>query len=91
MSIGLAMHDPDSTALYSIDWAPWLGGGAISSSTWTVLPSGPTLSGESLSGTVTSVKMSGGTRGVLYQLVNTVTTATGVTEQRAIVLRAGDL
>lgn len=57
------------------DWVNWLDGGTITGSTWTV-PTGLIKLSESYAGTKTSVHLSGGTVGQIYEVVNHIT-ATG--------------
>ncbi len=84
--------DPDETLDYSCDWSAFLDDGgspgdAIQSSAWSTAPSGPTLSGEGISGNVTTVFVSGALPGRVYRLTNSVTTDQGRTAERSVTLR----
>lgn len=67
---------------YAIDYAgptpgPWLGAGeTITGSTWDV-PAGITTAGQDHTDTEAKIRLSGGTVGTAYKLVNSVTTSTG--------------
>jgi len=88
---GYLAHDPDSGPLdYSVDFTAWLvSGDSVSSVAWSVFPTGPTLSGESLSAAVAAVKVSGGTLGKQYRLTARVTTVNGLVDDRSVILRVG--
>jgi hypothetical protein len=76
--------DPAAKEVYTIDWTAILApGDTISVSTWT--PQAPLMqSGAAISGLKTSVYISGGVAGTTYTLVNQITTANGVIDQRTI-------
>ncbi len=85
--------DPNGVAIYTIDWDTWLtsvNGGTISTSTWLV-PTGLTSIAETNTATTTTIKLSGGTAGVTYTLVNRITTSAGLIEDRSIVILGKDL
>jgi hypothetical protein len=84
--------DPDETLDYSCDWTDFLEDAgsptdAIQTSTWSVTPSGPTLSGERLDGNTASVFVSGAVLGRVYRLSNRVVTLQGRTAERSVTLR----
>ena len=84
--------DPDETLDYSCDWNAFLTdagspGDAVQSSSWSVAPSGPVLSGETITGGVASVFVSGASLGEVYRLTNRVTTLQGRTAERSMSLR----
>ena len=87
--------DPGATLNYGIDWqdddTPWLAtGDSIASSTWTV-PSGITKESDSSTSTTTTIKISGGTLGAVYDLVNRITTSvSGEIDERTIRITIGD-
>lgn len=86
--------DPDETKTVTQSWTAYLSDGDhVSTSSWSVSPSGPTLSGATTTGNwTTSVKISGGTSGVIYNLINTVTTAAlSQTLQKQTVLRCQNI
>lgn len=68
---------PDSSKWYWVEWSSdELDGAAITGSTWTA-PAGITIDQESLSGYRAGVRLSGGTLGAEYDLVNEITTDAG--------------
>lgn len=77
---------PGDVLDYSIDWFRWLAGDAILTSTWSVAPTGPTLSLGSNTTTTTTIWASGGTLGVLYTITCVITTAAGRTKAHAFQL-----
>ncbi len=84
--------DPDETLDYSCDWTDFLEDAgsptdAVQTSTWSVTPSGPTLSGERLDGKTASVFASGAVLGRVYRLSNRVVTLQGRTAERSVTLR----
>lgn len=82
-------QDPDESLTYSISWASWLAGGAtISSGTWSISPStGVTVSDLGESGTTSSARVSGLTRGVVYSLTNQIVSSDGDTGEKSIAIR----
>lgn len=91
--------DPDASKVYTIDWAKsgpndgtanddgWLQGDTIATSTW-IVPSGLTSEAESNTGTLATIKLSGGVMGRNYFVTNRITTTTsGETEDRSIEIR----
>jgi len=85
------LHDPDSGPLdYSVDFTSWLSSGdTVSTVSWSVSPSGPTLSSPSLSGAVATTKVTGGTLGDVYRLTARATSANGLIDDRSMELRTG--
>lgn len=67
--------DPQDKEDFGFDWEPWLSGDSIASSTWTVEPSGLTMSNQTSSATKTTVFLSGGTLGVQYKVTNHIVTS----------------
>lgn len=91
MSMGSIQKDPDSTAQYDVEWADYLGADTLSTSSW-VVPTGLTQAdGGSISGTITRVKLSGGTVGCDYLVTNRVVTVGGITEDRSFLVQVRDL
>jgi hypothetical protein len=87
------MKDPDATKIYGIEWERWLTTGeTIVTSMW-LLPadSGLIQSGATISGTITSVKLAGGTVSASeYTIVNRITTSLGQIEDAEIYLLVRD-
>ena len=77
--------DPQAVLDYVIDWSAWLVADTISASTWTV-PAGLTKVIDTKTTTSATVWLSGGAAGQQYQVVNTITTAGGRTEERTLTI-----
>lgn len=83
--------DPDALLDYSVDWSDWLPStDTIATSTWSISPSGPTLSSSTNDTTTTTIWVDGCTAGVTYTLTNHITTADGREDDRTITLQCGD-
>lgn len=79
-------HAPGDTVDYGFDYSSRLATSeTVSSSSWTAT-TGITLSSPAYASTETSVVASGGTRGELYYLTNTITTSLSRVFHRVIVL-----
>lgn len=88
----LLMKDPSAVLDYAIDWgAEYLGDDdLLAKSSWTVEPNeadGVAVVSSNYGGRLSSVQASGGVPGKLYRLSNSVTTQSGRTDERSIVLR----
>ena len=87
----LLLKDPDAALDYTIDWgSDYLGDDLLANSEWTVEPAEPdgvAVVGDSFDALASTVKAAGGIPGRLYRLINQVTTASGRTDSRSIVLR----
>jgi hypothetical protein len=86
------LKDPDAVLDYAINWgAEYLAEGELlAASEWSVDPDesgGLSLVGSDFDASSSSAKASGGLAGRLYRLANKVTTATGRTDERSIVIR----
>lgn len=79
------LKDPQATLDYSVEWSQWLDGDTISTSSWTVT-TGLNNTSESTTTTKATVWLSGGSIGGVYSAVNTITTATGRTDERTITI-----
>ena len=77
------VKDPDAVLDYQVNWADWLAGDTIATSTW-IVPAGITQDSESETMTAATIWLSGGTLGASYELVNRITTAAGRTDDRTI-------
>ena len=79
-----AQQDKDSLLDYSLNWSDWLAvGDSIVSSVWSAA-AGITVSSATISGALTTTYVQGGEPGVWYVITNTVTSAQGRVDQRAI-------
>ena len=74
--------DPDAKLDFSFDWSDWLDSGILitGTPTWTVFPTGPTISDESNTTTVTTAFLSGATLGVVYLLTCQIATNAAVAQ-----------
>lgn len=82
------VKDPDAVLDFGVEWVDWLEDGeTITSSTWSVSPSGLTLGEETFNGHATVVWTSGGSEGTTYALTNRVTTSDGRTDDRTLYIR----
>jgi hypothetical protein len=90
MSVNARLQDPAETLDHNLDWTAWMGasGDTIASSTWTISPAGPVLSGQAVAGLVTTCLVAGVTLAAIYRLQNTITTAQGRHGDDSITIRA---
>lgn len=77
--------DPDAVLDYQIDWATWLSGDTISTSTW-IVPAGIVKDSDSFTTTATTIWLSGGTAGDRYNITNRIVTAGGRTNDSSVLL-----
>lgn len=74
------VQDATEKQEYQVDWADTLPDGqTIANSTWASVPSGLTLSGQSVDGLFTVTDVTGGINGKRYQITNTVVSSNGET------------
>jgi hypothetical protein len=87
----LEPKDPNAVVDYQINWAPWLDGDTIASSTW-VVEAGITKVSDTFTNTTTTIWLSGGTTGP-YRLTNRIVTTnvTPRTQDRTITIRMREL
>lgn len=82
--------DPDSVMDYKIDWTSWLVSDTVAASTWT-LPAALTEHGNTtFDNTSTTLWVSGGVVGSIYECINHITTAAGRQEDQTIKLQVRD-
>ena len=83
------VKDPGAVLDYSINWAGGYlqSGETLSSSIWTIFPADMTQNSASNAAGVTSITVSGGAVGQIYQLTNRITTSQGRTDERSITVR----
>ena len=83
--------DPDDKLDFTVDWGDWLDTGVEISGTptWTISPTGPTLSDQSNTTTAATIFVSAATLGVTYLLQCEIVTNKAVpqTAERTITLR----
>lgn len=84
--------DPTEKKDYAVDWSKHLGAGeTITTSTWSISPSGLTQSQASSTNTVATLWLSSGTVGVEYRVTNHVVTNQGREFERSFVVNVADL
>jgi hypothetical protein len=85
------LKDPDAVIDFGVDWTTALGAGAtIAESAWSIAPvetGGLAQVSASLDGSVSTVRLSGGVPGHLYQVGNRVTLADGARDERSLTVR----
>ena len=84
----MKQKDPSDTRTYPMYWAEELNGQTIATSTWT--GDGLTVGTATISGTVTSVVLSGGADESRYEVVNTITTSGGQTLEKSMTIVVRD-
>lgn len=88
--------DPNAVGYFGVEWGSWLhndpdnpldpwesGDPVIEASEW-IVPAGITAEDSDFTDTRAQVKLSGGTAGEVYDLVNRIETSEGETEDRTI-------
>lgn len=86
MTTFYALKDPNAVLDYYIDWTSWLTGtDVISTSTWTTTDTSITISTATTHGTATTtVWLTGGIEGEVYDITNQILTSNSRTEERTI-------
>ncbi len=82
--------DPDAKKDYSLTWVDWLDAGvAVATFTWSIFPTGPTLSDQVDASPQSTIFVSGCENGIVYELTCTIITdaVTAQTDDRSITLR----
>jgi len=79
--------DPDAVLDYVADWANWLKGDTISTSSWTTENDGITIDSDSNTTTIATVWLSSGTEGTDYKVVNRIVTTAGRTKDQTLMMR----
>jgi len=77
---------PGSVLTYQFDWTEWLGADTLATSSW-VVETGITKVQDSNTTTDALIKLSGGSAGSSYKVVNTITTTGGLTESMALTVQ----
>ena len=83
--------DPSGVRDYSIDWSAVLDSAETipSDATWTV-PAGITKDAQSITGDITTIRLSGGTAGTSYTVTANITTSAGQKFERSIFIRVDE-
>jgi len=84
--LGTRYKDPDAILDYVVDWAAWLDTDTIATVTWTV-PTGLTQTAVSNTTTTSTIWVSGGTVGQVYEVGVRITTAGGRTQDETFRIR----
>ena len=91
MAVATHVKDPLAIRDYQLDWSTYLAGAdTISSASWSVSPSGPTIVTSSNTTTTTTARVSGGTAGTEYTLTCHVVLASGQEDDRSITIQIQD-
>lgn len=85
MSSTFFTKDPNAVLDFTVNWTTWLNGDTIATSNFTV-PSGIVKDSQSNSTTSSTVWLSGGTEGSIYDVLNRITTAGGRTEDKTLTI-----
>jgi hypothetical protein len=89
--MALVLKDPESALDYSVDWGlRYLTGDVLTESSWSVVPvegGGVTIDGSHFDTASATVNVSGGRPGMIYRLLNQVSTSQGRQESRSILVR----
>jgi len=89
--MSLLLKDPGAVLDYSIDWGQdYLADDRLHTSAWSIEPAdagGISVEDEKFDELVATVSVGGGLAGRIYRLTNVVTTASGRTDRRSIMLR----
>ncbi len=84
------LQTPGEALTWSFDWddGPWLAtGDSLFSATWAISPTGPTVTDLGEASNVSSVRVSGMTRGEIYRLTCDMVSNDGETGQQSIAIR----
>lgn len=82
------VQDPGDVLDYPWDWSQWLGSGeTISTSVFSVTPSGLSIASQSNTTTNSTVWLAGGTAQTTYTVTNRITTSLGRTADRSATVR----
>jgi hypothetical protein len=89
--MALVLKDPESALDYSVDWGlRYLTGDVLTESSWSVVPvegGGVTIDGSYFDTASATVNVSGGRPGMIYRLLNQVSTSQGRQDSRSILVR----
>lgn len=88
--MSVKVKDPQSIEPFGFDYTPWLAeldGDVIVVSTWDVPVGLNEVTTSIIDGVKTSVTLSGGTAKLDYFLTNHITTATGVEDERSLLIK----
>jgi hypothetical protein len=79
--------DPDAVLDWVWDWNEWLDEGETISDSSFIVSAGISVNSESNTTKTSTVWLSGGTSGQVYQVTNRITTSSGRTDDRSITIR----
>ena len=79
--------DPDAVLDWVWDWNEWLDDGETISNSQFIVSVGITVDSESNTTKTSTVWLSGGTAGQVYQVTNRIATSGGRTDDRSITIR----
>lgn len=86
-----SLQDPAADKLHTLEWLNYLAtGDSIDTFSWSITPAGPVITASAKSGTKTSCKVSGMTRGQVYQLTGEIVSTPAVeTARQTVAIRCG--
>lgn len=87
MNIATYTKENPAVTDFQIDWTVWLEGRTITSSSWSVSPSGITTVADSNTTTVATIRLSGGTWGETYIATNHIIASDSEEEERSITIK----
>jgi hypothetical protein len=80
--------DPEANKDYALDWTAMLAlAETIEDSQWVSTPTGLTVGTSAIVDGVCSVWLSGGSVGITYTVVNTITTDRGLIDERSVAIK----
>ena len=93
--MAILKKDPADVLDYGFDWSDWLKQAdgttdVVSTSTWTVTPTGLTTSSPFKDGEVTGVWLQGGVAGKKYTVTNRMETTSGRVVERSLTVHVED-
>lgn len=82
------IQSPNEVKTYTVDWTKWLASGdSVDTDSWSISPSGPTVTDLGKDGVLTSAEVAGPTKGVIYELTGQFVSTNGEIGEQIIVIR----
>ena len=79
---------PAEKKTFAVEWTSWLADGdTVASATWTISPTGPTVTDLGESGTISSVSVESCTFRKIYRVKGLMTSAAGEIGQQTVEIR----
>lgn len=89
MSLKTLVKDPSAVLDFVVNWIKWLEGDTIATAT-VVAEDGLVVDSDEHTATAHIIWLSGGTAGEFYEVVSTITTVGGRTDQRTFTVKVED-